>query len=89
MDSAKQSNEILNNAGQIKVLSNVLKTNVSACLSVGPGYISQLSQIYMDLLTLYRAVGVIVSQNVTEQGKVYLYYNLFYLLKKFAFDQVL
>jgi exportin-1 len=81
MESAKQSTDILNNAGQIKVLSNVLKTNVSACLSVGPGYISQLSQIYMDLLTLYRAVGVIVSQHVTEQGKAHLYYNLYNQLK--------
>lgn len=69
MESARQSNEVLNNASQVKVLSNVLKTNVSACLSVGPGFISQLSQIYIDLLTLYRTVGVIVSQNVAEQGK--------------------
>lgn len=72
MDSAKQSTDILNNAGQIKVLSNVLRTNISACLSVGPGYISQLKEIYMDLLTLYRAIGVIVSQNVSEQGKAHL-----------------
>ncbi|CAO3654323.1 unnamed protein product [Mucor hiemalis] len=70
MDSAKQSTDILNNAGQIKVLSNVLRTNISACLSVGTGYISQLKEIYMDLLTLYRAIGVIVSQNVSEQGAV-------------------
>lgn len=77
MDSAKQNTDIFNNAGQIKVLSNVLRTNISACSSVGPGYISQLSQIYMDLLTLYRAIGVIVSQNVSEQGKMhYLYYIL-------------
>jgi exportin-1 len=76
MESAKQNTEVLNNASQIKVLSNVLKTNVSACLSVGPGFISQLGQIYMDLLTLYRAVGVIVSQNVAQQGKVNkLYYK--------------
>jgi exportin-1 len=69
MENAKQSSEILNNAGQIKLLSNVLKTNVSACLSVGPGFISQISAIYMDLLTLYRAIGVIVLQSVSEQGK--------------------
>lgn len=69
MESANKSNDVLNNAGQVKILSNVLKTNVSACLSVGPGFISQISAIYMDLLTLYRAVGVIVSQSVSEQGK--------------------
>jgi exportin-1 len=70
--NAKQNPEILNNASQVKVLSNVLKINVSACLSVGPGFISQLSQIYNDLLTLYRAVGVIVSQNVVQQGNLKL-----------------
>lgn len=69
IESTKQSNEVLNNAGQIKVLSNVLKTNISACFSIGPGFISQLGQIYMDLLNLYRSVGVIVSQNIAEQGK--------------------
>lgn len=69
MERVKQSNAVLNNPNQIKVLSNVLKTNVSACLSVGPGFIRQLSQIYMDLLTLYRTIGAIVSQNVAEQGK--------------------
>lgn len=68
MESARQNSQELNNPNQIKVLSNVLKTNVSACLSVGPGFIHQLSRIYMDLLTLYRTIGAIVSQNVTEQG---------------------
>jgi exportin-1 len=43
---------------------------VSACTSIGPGFISQLGRIYSDLLTLYRAVGVIVSQSVTDQGSV-------------------
>lgn len=71
MDSCKQSTDVLNNASQVKVLSHVLKTNVSACTSIGPGFISQLGRIYSDLLTLYRAVGVIVSQSVTEQGKPY------------------
>ncbi|KAF1802666.1 CRM1 C terminal-domain-containing protein [Mucor lusitanicus] len=70
MDSCKQSTDVLNNASQVKVLSHVLKTNVSACTSIGPGFISQLGRIYPDLLTLYRAVGVIVSQSVTEQGAV-------------------
>jgi len=68
MDSWKQSADVLNSASQVKVLSHVLKTNVSACTSIGPGFISQLGRIYSDLLTLYRAVGVIVSQLITEQG---------------------
>lgn len=68
MENAKHSNEVLNNPSQVKILSNVLKTNVSACTSVGPGFITQLSLIYMDLLTLYSAVGSSVNQSIKEQG---------------------
>lgn len=61
---------ILHDAQQVKVLSNVLKTNISVCSSVGPGFINQLNVIYVDLLTLYRAVGTIINQLVVEQGKI-------------------
>ena len=71
VSSLKQGSDLLNNSGQIKALCNVLKTNIAASRSIGSGYISQLSQIYTDLLMLYRAAGVIVSQNVSEQGKVH------------------
>jgi exportin-1 len=72
VEEAKQNSEALNNTLQIKLLSHVLKINVSACLSVGSGFISQISAIYMDLLTLYRVIGVIVSQSVSEQGKRFI-----------------
>ena len=70
MTQAKQNVNILSNASEIKVLGNVLKTNVAACISVGPGYIIQLSKIYHDLLALYGIVGKLVSQAVAEQGVI-------------------
>jgi exportin-1 len=70
MNQAKQDTECLHNATEIKVLSNVLKTNVAACTSVGSAFILQLSKIYMDLLALYRIVGNLVSQSVATQGVI-------------------
>ncbi|KAI9485410.1 MAG: nuclear export factor CRM1 [Benjaminiella poitrasii] len=68
INQAKQNTDCLNNANEIKVLANVLKTNVAACSSVGPAFIIQLSRIYMDLLSLYQIVGNLVSQSVASQG---------------------
>ncbi|KAF7731603.1 Karyopherin transporter [Apophysomyces ossiformis] len=70
MTQAKQNVEVLNNPNEIKILANVLKTNVAACSSVGPAFIIQLSNIYVDLLSLYRIVGNLVSQAVAEQGVI-------------------
>lgn len=70
MNQAKENTECLHNATEIKVLSNVLKTNVAACTSVGSAFILQLSKIYMDLLALYRIVGELVSQSVAAQGVI-------------------
>lgn len=69
MEQAKQNVDVLNNPNEIKILVNVLKTNVAACNSVGPAYIIQLSKIYIDLLSLYDIVGKLVSQNVVQGGK--------------------
>ncbi|SAM02651.1 hypothetical protein [Absidia glauca] len=70
MDQAKQNVEILNSPNEIKILQNVLKTNVSACSSVGSAFIVQISKLYSDLLALYGIVGNMVSQQVASQGVI-------------------
>ncbi|KAL0087845.1 nuclear export factor CRM1 [Phycomyces blakesleeanus] len=70
MTQAKQNINILADPAQIKFVTNVLKTNVSACSAVGSPFIIQLSKIYMDLLTLYSSVGKMISQNIAEQGPI-------------------
>lgn len=47
-----------------------MKTNVSACSSVGSAFILQLGKIYMDLLALYRIIGELVSQDVAAKGPI-------------------
>jgi exportin-1 len=70
MAEAKQNTDCLHSAQEIKILSNVLKTNVAACTSVGSAFILQLSKIYMDLLALYRIIGKLVSESVATQGLI-------------------
>eukprot|EP00123_Amoebidium_parasiticum_P017948 comp24043_c0_seq2/m.43098 comp24043_c0_seq2/g.43098 ORF comp24043_c0_seq2/g.43098 comp24043_c0_seq2/m.43098 type:complete len:1076 (-) comp24043_c0_seq2:246-3473(-) len=53
---------------RIKQVINVLKTNVAACSSIGQSFVIQLGRIYMDLLSLYRCMSEIISQNIATQG---------------------
>jgi len=62
--------EVLSNPENLKILSNVLKTNVSAAKSIGQFFTPQLGRIYMDMLGLYRAVSGIISETVATQGTV-------------------
>ena len=68
MAQAAQNMDVLSNPDNIKILSNVLKTNVSACTSIGPFYLPQIGRIFMDMLGLYKAVSGIISQTVVETG---------------------
>jgi len=70
MQQARSNGDVLNNPENIKILGNVLKTNVSACSSIGQGYFVQLGKIYFDLMGLYKAVSELVSNTVAQQGVI-------------------
>ncbi|KAG0314997.1 Karyopherin transporter [Dissophora globulifera] len=72
MEQAKQDVNNLDNTENLKILASVLKTNVSACGSIGPGFLSQLGRIYLDLLAVYKAVSQLISESVVKQGPVAL-----------------
>lgn len=61
---------VLNSPDNLKVLGNILKTNVSACTSIGAPFIVQLGRIYIDMLSLYKAVSTLVSQECAEKGAI-------------------
>lgn len=67
---AGQNINILNDNETIKVLGNVLKTNVAACSSIGGYFYPQIARIYMDLLGLYKAVSEVVSDTIASQGNI-------------------
>jgi exportin-1 len=70
MAQAASNIDVLSNADNVKIMSNVLKTNVSACTSIGTFFAPQLGRIWGDMLGLYKAVSGIISSTIAEQGSV-------------------
>ena len=70
MAQASQNLDVLSSTDNIKILANVLKTNVSACTSIGTFYIPQLGRVFLDMLGLYKAVSGIVSETVEKEGSI-------------------
>ncbi|KAJ3415020.1 Karyopherin transporter [Chytridiales sp. JEL 0842] len=70
MEEAGRNPNMLNSPDNIKILGNVLKTNVSACSSVGAPFACQISKVYWDLLELYKAVSGLISDSVVQQGLI-------------------
>ena len=68
MAQAAQNMDVLSSIENIKILANVLKTNVAACQSIGSFFLPQLGRIFMDMLGLYKAVSGIISESVAREG---------------------
>lgn len=69
MRQAASNVDVLANAENVKIMSNILKTNVSACTSIGSFFLPQLGRIWLDMLGLYKAVSGIISEQVATQGE--------------------
>jgi exportin-1 len=69
MSQAASNVDVLSNPENVKIMSNILKTNVSACTSIGAFFLPQLGRIWLDMLGLYRAVSGIISGLVETQGE--------------------
>ena len=70
MQQAASNVDVLGNADNVKIMSNILKTNVSACTSIGLFFLPQLGRVWLDMLGLYKAVSGIISEQVASQGIV-------------------
>jgi exportin-1 len=68
MAQAAAHKDVLSSPENLRILSNVLKTNVAACTSIGNFFLPQIGLIYMDMLGLYRAVSGIISETVAKDG---------------------
>jgi exportin-1 len=68
MTQAASNIDVLGNTDNIKILSNVLKTNVAACTSIGSFYLPQIGRVFLDMLGLYKAVSGIISETVAREG---------------------
>ncbi|KAI8854398.1 CRM1 C terminal-domain-containing protein [Chytridium lagenaria] len=69
MEEAGRNTNMLQSVENVKILGNILKTNVSACSSIGAPFVAQISVIYWDLLELYKAVSGSISDLIVQQGE--------------------
>ncbi|KAJ9106972.1 Exportin-1 [Naganishia adeliensis] len=70
MQQAAAGVDVLDNADNVKILANVLKTNVAACVAIGPFFLPQLGRIWLDMLGLYGAASNTISDAVATQGLI-------------------
>ncbi|EEB06315.1 nuclear export receptor Crm1 [Schizosaccharomyces japonicus yFS275] len=70
VQQAGQNSAILGDPQIVKVLANVLKTNVAACTSIGASFYPQIARNYVDMLGLYKAVSELISDVVASQGNI-------------------
>jgi exportin-1 len=69
IQQAAQNVEVLKDAEAVKHLSNILRTNVRACKSIGHGYVVQLGRIYLDMLNVYKVMSENISSAVAISGE--------------------
>lgn len=70
ISQANSNPEILQDPETIKVIGNIMKTNVAACSSIGSYFYPQIGRLYMDMLTMYRAASTLINDAVQREGPV-------------------
>ncbi|KAH6620976.1 CRM1 C terminal-domain-containing protein [Chaetomium sp. MPI-SDFR-AT-0129] len=61
---------VLQDADTIKIIGNIMKTNVSACSSIGSYFFPQLGRLYNDMLQMYAATSQLISEAVVREGEI-------------------
>ncbi|KAJ3178263.1 Karyopherin transporter [Gaertneriomyces sp. JEL0708] len=67
---ARVDPSLLNDPNTVKLLANILKTNISACTSIGPGFYCQISRMFSDMLALYSVVSANIAECIAVQGLI-------------------
>ncbi|TID15708.1 hypothetical protein E6O75_ATG08036 [Venturia nashicola] len=68
--NANQNQASLHDPETIKVIGNIMKTNVAACSSIGSYFYPQIGRIYLDMLQMYRASSSLIDQAVQRDGAI-------------------
>ncbi|KAK6197892.1 chromosome region maintenance protein 1 [Scheffersomyces amazonensis] len=70
VQQAGQDPQLLTNTETVKIIANIIKTNVAVCKALGPGFYPQLGLMYVDMLSLYKAVSSMISDSVAKEGLI-------------------
>jgi len=57
-------------AQTIKIIGNIMKTNVAACTSIGAYFYPQIGKIFRDMLSMYRVSSSSIDDAVKAEGKL-------------------
>ncbi|XP_017241858.1 protein EXPORTIN 1A isoform X1 [Daucus carota subsp. sativus] len=63
---ARQSVDFLKDPEVVRVVLNILQTNTSAAASLGTYFLSQISLIFLDMLSVYRMYSELISASIAE-----------------------
>ena len=66
MAQASQDLDVLDDDHNVKVFTNVLRSNTAACLALGQVFLSQLGHLFSDMLGLYRAVSITINEIISS-----------------------
>jgi exportin-1 len=69
ISQANQDPTVLQDGEVIKIIGNIMKTNVAACSSIGSYFYPQIGRIYLDMLTMYRASSNLIDEAVQREGQ--------------------
>jgi exportin-1 len=67
---AKANLETILQPETVKEVTKIMRTNVRVCNSVGPLYVTQLKDSYLDILQVYRFYSEHISSAVASQGEL-------------------
>ncbi|CAM8937519.1 unnamed protein product [Rhodiola kirilowii] len=65
---ARLSVDYLKDQDVIRTILNILQTNTSAATSLGTYFLPQISQIFLDMLNVYRMYSELISSSIAEGG---------------------
>ena len=70
VEQSSANPDLLLDSETVKIIANIIKTNVAVCTSMGADFYSQLGHIYYNMLQLYRAVSSMISVQVANDGLI-------------------
>ncbi|SCW00802.1 LAFE_0C12310g1_1 [Lachancea fermentati] len=70
VEQSSANPDLLLDSDTVKIIANILKTNVAVCSTMGADFYPQLGHIYYNMLQLYRAVSSMISLQVANDGLI-------------------
>lgn len=70
VQQSTENPEFLLDPETVKIIANIIKTNVAVCTAMGADFYPQLGNIYYNMLDLYRAVSSMISTQVASDGLI-------------------